>query len=244
MLNDLISALISLAIALVVAFPLGKTLKKHPVPFYLAALVLIAAHLTYKYTGTYIAGAQIFVDIMQKGYLAVFLLAIVMFTGVFDETSAIRRRLQPIRAELSILSFILILSHVAAFLPNYLPRLGSIFNSRANMSISIIIAILLLLVFALLSLLSLRVFRMRMPYRTWKNIQRLSYVMVLLLLLHIVLVLGRPAFAGHGSTSALVALIIYVVLAVAYAVARIAKAVRDRKKKAAEAEKTPENAAA
>ncbi len=229
MLDDFISALISLAIALIVAFPLGKALKKHPVPFYLAALVLVAAHLTYKYTGTYIAGAQIFIDIMQKGYLAVFLLAIVMFIGVFDEGSPIRRKLQPIRAELSILSFLLILSHVLAFLPNYLPRLGAIFSSHIGMSVSIIMATLLILVFALLSLLSLRVFRTRMPYRTWKNIQRLSYAMVALLLLHIALALGRPAFAGHGSTSALVALVVYSVIVVAYAIARIAKAVRDRK---------------
>ena len=150
MLDDFISALISLAIALIVAFPLGKALKKHPVPFYLAALVLVAAHLTYKYTGTYIAGAQIFIDIMQKGYLAVFLLAIVMFIGVFDEGSPIRRKLQPIRAELSILSFLLILSHVLAFLPNYLPRLGAIFSSHIGMSVSIIMATLLILVFALL----------------------------------------------------------------------------------------------
>ena len=236
MLNDIISALLSLAIALVVAFPLGKLLKKRPVPFYVGALVLVAAHLTYKYTGTYIAGAQIFIDIMQKAYLGVFLLAIVMFIGTLDESSALRRRLQPIRAELSILSFLLIVSHVAAFLPNYLPRLGAIFSSHIGMSVSIIMAVLLTVVFALLSVLSLRVFRMHMPFRVWKGIQRLSYVIVALLLLHIVLALGRPAFAGHGSTSALVSLIVYAIVVAIYAVARIAKAIRDHKARAAAVE--------
>lgn len=236
MFNDIVSALLSLAIALVVAFPLGRLLKKWPVPFYLAALVLVAAHLTYKYTGTYIPGAQIFVDIMQKAYLGVFFLAIVMFTGTLDEGSALRHRLQPIRAELSILSCLLIASHVAAFLPNYLPRLGTIFGSHAGMSVSIVMAVLLTVVFVLLSVLSLRVFRMHMPFRVWKNIQRLSYVMVALLLLHIVLALGRPAFAGHGSTSALVSIIVYALIVAIYAVARIRKAVRDHKARVEAAE--------
>ena len=237
MLDDIISAFISVAIALVVALPLGKALKKHPAPFYAAALVLVAAHLTYKFTGTYVAGAQVIVDVMQKGYLACALLAIVMFTGALDEQTALRRRLQPIRAELSIMSCILISSHVLAFLPSYLPRLGAIFASHLGMSISIIMAILLSIVFVLLSVMSLRVIRQRMPYKTWKAIQRLSYVMVALLLAHIALALGRPAFSGHGSSSAQFALAVYAVLGVLYAALRVRKALRDRAKAAAPEEK-------
>lgn len=234
MLDDIISALISVALALIVALPLGKALKKHPAPFYLVALMFVAAHLTYKFTGTYIAGAQVIVDVMQKGYLACALLAIVMFIGVLDEQTALRRRLQPIRAELSIMSCILISSHVLAFLPSYLPRLGAIFASHLGMSVSIIMACLLTLVFVLLSVMSLRVIRQHMSYKTWKAIQRLSYVMVALLLAHIALALGRPAFVGHGSSSAQFALVVYAILGVAYAVLRIRKALRDAKKAAAE----------
>lgn len=238
MLDDIISALISVALALIVALPLGKALKKHPAPFYVVALALVAAHLAYKFTGTYVAGAQVIVDVMQKGYLACALLAIVMFTGALDEQTALRRRLQPIRAELSIMSCILISSHVLAFLPSYLPRLGAIFASHLGMSISIVMAILLSVVFVVLSVMSLRVIRQRMPYKTWKAIQRLSYVMVALLLAHIALALGRPAFSGHGSSSAQFALAVYTVLGVLYAALRVRKALRDKAKAAALEEKS------
>ena len=227
--SDIISALISIVIALIVAIPLGETLRKHPIPFYFAALVLVAAHLTYRYMGAYVKGAQMFVDIMQKGYLPCAFLAIVMFIGVMGESSKLRHRLQPIRAELSIISFLLILSHVIAFLPSYLPRLGRIFANNTSLSVSIIVAILLILIYALLSVTSLHILRVKVPYKVWKGIQRMSYAMVALLYLHILLALGRSVFVGHGSGSAAFALGVYTVIVVVYAVLRIRKALTDRK---------------
>ena len=230
MLGDLVSVALGLVLAMLVAFPLSGVLKKHPVPFYAVALVLVGAYLAYQYSGSYVRGATVVLDVMRKGYLACWLLAIVMFTGAFDEGTAIRRRLQPVRAELSILSSILILGHVAAYLPIYLPRLGVVFASHIGMSLAVVVAIVLVAVYALLSVTSLRAVRTRMPRGVWKGIQRLSYVMVALLLAHVALALGRPAFAEQGSsTSALVALCTYALLVVAYAVARLLKWRRDRR---------------
>ena len=235
MVDDILSALISFAVALVVAFPLGKALKKHPAPFYLGAALLVGAHMWYRQSGSYVAWAQVFVDTMQKSFLACAFLAIVMFCGVFDEGSAVRRRLQPVRAELSILSFILMLSHVFVFLPDYLPRLGMTRTSHTALTVSIVVAMLLVVVYALLTATSLRVLRAKIPRKTWKNVQRLSYLMVALLYAHILLALGKTVFVGHGSGAARVALAVYTVLLALYAALRIAKAVRDRRHKAARA---------
>lgn len=230
MLNDIISALISVVVALIVALPLGGALKKRPAAFYAVAAVLVAAHLAYRFSGAYIAWLQVLVDVMNKGYLACAFLAIVMFTGVLDEGSAARRKLQPIRAELSILSFILILSHAIVYLPSYLPVLGRLFSLRAGMGVSIVVAIVLSVIFAVLSVTSLRVLRTKIPRKTWKAIQRGAYVMVALLWLHIFLVLSRSAFGGHGSESAQFALVVYTVLVVLYAVLRIRKAMNDHRR--------------
>ena len=230
MINDIISAVIGIAIALIVAFPLGGTLKKNPVPFYCVAAAIVIAHVAYRFSGTYIAWLQPLIDVMNKGFLACAFLAIVMFTGVLDEGSAARRKLQPIRAELSILSFILILGHAIVYLPSYIPVLGRLFSLRAGMAFSIVVAILLMIIFAILSVTSLRVLRAKIPYKVWKAIQRGAYLMVAFLWLHIFLVLSRSAFGGHGSESAQFALVVYTVLIVAYAVLRIRKAVRDRAK--------------
>ena len=225
---DLVSALISAAIALIVAFPLGGALRRHPVPFYLVALALVVAHLWYRLAGMYVAGAQVVVDVMQKAYLSCAFLALVMFIGVLDEQSAARRRLQPIRAELSILSFILALGHTIVFLPSYLPHFSRVFLSHPGMAASIVVAILLVVVYVLLTVTSLHVLRVRMPYRVWKPIQRLSYAMVALLYAHILLALGRSAFLGHGSASAQLALVIYTLTTVVYVVLRVRKALRLR----------------
>lgn len=226
--DDILSALLSAIVALLVAWPLGGLLKKHPAPFYGVAAVLVGAHLYYRFAGMYVPWLQTFVDMMNKGYLACSFLAIVMFIGVLDEGSPARRRLQPIRAELSIISFVLAMSHAIAYLASYLPRLGMIFFSNTLMATSIVVAGLLTAVYIVLSATSLHALRVRIPYRTWKAIQRMSYAMVALLYVHILLALGRTAFLAHSSSAAQFALSVYTVLIVIYAILRVLKARRDR----------------
>ncbi|MBM7000159.1 ferric reductase-like transmembrane domain-containing protein [bacterium] len=230
MLDDVISATISLAVALVVAVPLAPALRRHPAPFYLVAALSVAVYVRQRLVGGYVAGTTWFVDMIQKAYLSCALLAVVMLVGALPEGSALRRRLQPVRGELSILSFILMTGHVAAFLPAYLPRLGQVFASHRGLGASFVVAALLVAVFALLTVTSLRVVRARMPHGAWKAVQRLSYLMVALLYAHILLTLGRTALASRASDAARLAIAVYTALLVAYAVARVGKALRDHRR--------------
>ena len=227
MVKDLISAALALVIAALVMGPLVGQLKKRPHVFYGVAIALVAAYLVYYYFVPFVGGLQIFVEPLRKGYIASFFLAAVMFIGALPNNSALHRRLLPVRAELSILSFILYVPHVATYLPNYLPRLGSLFSMDNLISSSIVVAMVLTAVYLLLSLLSFKVFRARMPFKVWKRIQRLSYAMMALLLLHIWLVAGRSAIVG-GSADMTVMLVVYTVIVVAYAVMRIRKALLAR----------------
>lgn len=228
MVKDLISAVLALVIALLVMGPLVGQLKKRPVVFYAVAAAAVVAYLLYYYFAPFINWLQIFVEPLRKGYIASFFLAAVMFVGALPNDSALHRRLLPVRAELSILSFILYVPHVMAYLPSYLPRLGALVSMGDIISVSVVIAMVLTAIYLLLSLLSLKVFRAKMPFKVWKGIQRLSYAMVALLVLHIWFAVGRSAVVG-GSVDMAVVLAIYTAVVLVYAVMRIRKALLARK---------------
>lgn len=232
--TSLIGFLISIVVAALLVFPLAKPLKAHPSVFYLIALALTALYVWALWTGQNLNGIRGLTMVLQKGYLASILLAVVMFCGCFDEGTPARKRLQPIRGELSILSFILILGHVAMYLRSYLPRLGALLSSRTSIALSLIVALVLTVLFAVLGITSFRWLHRHMNAKLWKGIQRFAYLMVALLAVHVWLVLGTSALGAHGSpTTAMISFIIYAIVIVVYAVMRIRKAVRDARKKAA-----------
>lgn len=232
--TGLVGFAVALAVAAAVAFPLGKALRRHPAPFYAVAIAVTALYAWALFAGIDLAGIRPLTVVLQKGYLASVFLGIVMFTGVLDEGTWLRRKLQPIRGELSILSFIFIVGHLLTYLPGYLPRLGTLLASRTNVALSLGVAIVLTALFLVLAALSLRVVRHHMNARPWKAVQRLSYLMVALLALHVGLVLGRSAFAGSLAVST-VTFWAYVAVVALYAVLRIRKAVRDRARRRATA---------
>ena len=224
----MIAFLISLGITALVVGPLAKTLRKHAVVFYTVSFILSGLYIWAVFTGFNPGVWRPLFVIMQKGYLAVLFLGVVMFTGCFDEGTAFRKHFQPIRGELSILSFIYFLGHILTYLPGYLPRFASLFESKPNVAFSLIIAIILTVIFLALGVTSFKTIRKLMSAHAWKILQRFSYLMMVLLALHIGLVLGRSAFVG-GVTLATVSFFAYEIILVVYAVLRIRKAMRDHK---------------
>ena len=224
----LLGALCALAIALIIAFPLGDALRKYPVVFYLIALAIVCVYEFVVVIGNVNATKVRFLTyIMQKGYLASFLIAIVMYIGVLDQGTPLRARLEPIRGPLSILSFILMMGHIFTYLPNYLPMLGQVFRNHSNVAVGLVIALLLTALFVVLGVTSFKFVRVRMDDTVWKRIQRSAYVMVGLLAVHILFVLGRSAVSS-GFNLATVNVIIYGVIIGLYAVLRVRKYLRDR----------------
>lgn len=232
--SQLLALVISLVLAAIIVLPLGKALRAHPSPFYLVFIVLTALYLWAVYTGVNLNPVRPLAAILQKGYLSVILLLVVMFTGVFDEGSAARKKLQPIRGELSVLSFVLILGHLFTYLPSYLGRLTKLFTSNTTVAISLVVAFILTALFLVLAAMSLRVVRDNMDKHRWKTIQRLAYLMMVLLAVHIGMVLGGSAFAGGGFKMATLGFFSYLAVLAVYAVLRIRKALRDNARKQAQ----------
>lgn len=226
--------LAALVVTALLVFPLARPLRTHPSIFYAAALVLTALYVWALWTGVNLTPVRALTVVLQKGYLASLLLGVVMFTGCLDESSSLRRHLQPIRGELSILSFVFILGHLLTYLPGYLGRFGALLTTRTNVALSLIIAMILTVLFGVLTITSLRWLHKRMGTKSWKNLQRFSYLMVALFAVHVGLALGRSAFASAPS-EATTSFVLYLVIVAAYAVLRIRKAVRDSKKRPAAA---------
>lgn len=225
----LVAFLISLVAAALLAGPLTGVLRRHAGAFYAVAAILTVAYVTADIAGVSPGSLRPLFVVMQKGYLAAILLGVVMFTGCFDEGTKIRRHLQPVRGELSILSFLFFLGHIITYLPNYLVRFPALAATKPSIATSVIIAIVLTVIFLALGITSFKAVRKLMSRQGWKNLQRLSYLMMALLALHIGLVLGRSVFAGGAGTSlALVSFVAYEVILAAYAALRMRKALRDR----------------
>lgn len=226
----LIAFLLSLAVAALLAGPLAGVLRRHPAPFYIVSFALVAAYVWATFERVSPGAARPLFIVVQKGYLAAMLLGVVMFTGCFDEGTKFRKHFQPIRGELSILSFIFFLGHIMTYLPSYLGRFSSLLATRPSIFFSLVIAIVLTVIFLALGVTSFKFVRKHMSQSGWKRLQSLSYVMMALLALHIGLVLGRSAFSG-GFTLATASFLVYACLLALYAVLRIRKAVRDKRRK-------------
>lgn len=225
--NSLGAFCIALVIGLVLAFGLAKPLRAHPGIFYGVAFALVGAYCWAVLSHVNLNNYRMLTFVLQKGYLSSVLLAIVMFMGCLGNTNPVKKRLRPVRGELSVLSFIFILGHLAVFMPSYLERLLGGAVLKPNVEAAVIVALVLTALFTVLGVTSFKFVRRAMSPRGWKNLQRLAYLMVALYIVHVGFFLGTSVLGGsgkaHGSLSA------YCVVVGAYAVLRVGKALRDRR---------------
>ena len=130
----------------------------------------------------------VLIGLLTKGGLAGVLFFFVMFAGAVPERSTFRKRILPIRGQLSIMASILALGHAAAFGSTHFVRL---FTSASELRIWTLLAtlaalILIILLFPLF-LSSLRAIRRKMKAQSWKRLQKLAYLFYALIYLHILL---------------------------------------------------------
>ena len=102
-----------------------------------------------------------------------------MMMGVLDKRSAVRRRLQPVRAQLSLLGTILIAGHIGFYAVVYLEILGSVGASNPFAVVGFTSAVALVVLLVPLAVTSIDVVRRRlgampcsfscMPVATWPS---------------------------------------------------------------------------
>lgn len=184
---------------------LRKPIKRWPVVFYLCAIALDTLYLASGFIVLPRWLWGILVELVQRCELALALFAIVMLIGCLDSTSRLHRRLSPIRGELSIIAWILAMSHVTVYAVSYLPRLLSTNNLDENIVVSMAVALILLALLTVLGITSLNVVKRIMTATTWNRAQRLSYVFFGLVFCHLAFILAPGSSARRNRRAAIAA---------------------------------------
>ena len=193
---------LAFAIALFVALICTDQLKKAPAVFYSLSIAAVAVYVYGISQGPAVGFWGLFIPFMQRCTLAMAFFAIVMFVGVFDENSPVRRKLLPVRRQLSICGCLLCLSHVFYYAKTYLSQLGSspqlqFAGSSGNLALSLTISVILVLLLAVLGITSCTFVKAKMQASSWKTVQRLSYAFFTLIIVHLGIILVPPALSGN-----------------------------------------------
>lgn len=211
--------LISLPVAVCIAWLTAGALKKHPAPFYLTAAVLsITAVLAAQLHPSLPAWVtEYLLHPLTKGTLATAFWAVVMWLGALPKSwNAPLRRLIPVRGQLSIFAAILTLGHAVGFGISYLPR----WLSRADW-FNFTVCVLLVAIMLPLTVLSVKKIRAKMKGKSWKRIQRLAYIFYVFIPVHVFAL--NFARAKNGREGAFLNLMVYAVVFGGWAVCRLLK---------------------
>ena len=212
----------SLVIAAFFSLTAKSTIKRHPYPWYIGALVLTLFVSLFPFSRDLPAPVTFVLDLFRRGALACALWCIVMWTGAFSNGSWLIKRLMPVRGELSILAAMLTLGHNIGYGRTYFVRFFTNASALpANQFVACIITLILLIIMIPLTILSFPTIRKRMKAKKWKQIQRFAYLFYALLYLHILL-LFLP-LAQNGRTSYYFSVIVYTAIFLGYAICRIRK---------------------
>lgn len=220
--------LIAFVIALAVSFGLRNPIRKAPVVFYAIAVLADVVFLSQIMFDINSQVARAVHPYFSRCLLAYAFFAIVMFMGVFSPSSKIRQWLAPIRGELSIIAAILTFGHVANYTQSYLTQLLSGFvGAHAAFAMSFVVAAVLTVLLAVLTVTSFRAVRRAMNAKTWKRVQWFAYPFFVLIGVHVALVLG--ASASNFGQQAFMSVLAYSSITVVYVIARGARALLDKK---------------
>ncbi|MBC2887939.1 hypothetical protein [Gordonibacter massiliensis (ex Traore et al. 2017)] len=216
--------LIVLAATILACFALRNPVKRWPVLFYVLAVALVMLFICGAYVPLPRPLWSLLLVLVQKCMLSLALFVVVMYLGVFARESKVGTWLRPIRAELSIVAWILSLGHMTMYLVSYAPRLlaGRI---DGNVLAALVLALVLFALLLVLGVTSFNVVKKRMKTGTWKRVQLLAYPFFGLVYVHLLLMLLPSAL--RGGEAAQTSIVVYSVVFGAYAVLRVVRAVRD-----------------
>lgn len=221
--------IVAFVIALFMAFACTPALKKAPLAFYALSIGAVALYATGMVQGAATGFWGFYIPFMQRCTLAMAFFVIVMFIGIFDESSPIRRRLLPVRRQLSICGCILCLGHICYYAHTYVVQFanadqGQIAGSAGNLPISLAVSVILVMLLLALGITSLTFVKAHMKASTWKRVQRLSYAFFALIVVHLGIILVPPALLGN--TPALEAVSVWGSLFFIYTILKIRHEVR------------------
>lgn len=214
--------LIAVILAVCFAVFLKTPLKKCPVAFYAAAVVISAAVSLFDFRSAPDFVSDYIIALFSRGALATGLWVVVMWTGALPNGSKPMKTLMPIRGELSIFAALLTLGHNIGFGKTYFVRMFTAPSSMSLQQLSAgIVSIIMLLIMLPLTVISFPKIRGKFKAKTWKKIQRSAYAFYALIYIH-VMILNIPS-AISGRNGYLLNVAVYSAVFIGYAVFRIRK---------------------
>ncbi|MCD7948262.1 MAG: ferric reductase-like transmembrane domain-containing protein [Oscillospiraceae bacterium] len=233
--------IIALCIVAVFLPLLRGSIKKHAHIYYAVTVALCAFTIVATYTSAFTAAptwvrTYVF-GLLERGALSTAIFTAVMCLGALPKTSSLLRKYMPIRAELSIIASILVFGHNIAYGRTYFRFL---FTNPGRLSVPVLIAaiftIIMLAMLIPLFITSFPTVRRRFKAKSWKRLQRMAYPFYMMIYGH-VLLLTIPNIITSGAVSSIINLVVYSVVFVGYAGARIRKAVKQHQPQTVEGAK-------
>jgi DMSO/TMAO reductase YedYZ heme-binding membrane subunit len=211
--------LVGLIISSIFAFSLSNSIKRNATFYYIGSIILAI-----------IAYATNFVSIVRGG-IGLSLFILVMYVGALNKDSKAYKKIYPIRGQLSIMGFILLIPHALKYMLRVLHSGFLGINDFIYYSQSQNIAIILTGVIAFLIMIPLFVtsfikIRKKMSNIKWKNLQKYSYGVYLLIYIHIAIVSFNYMLNYNGFSPYKMNFILFTVIFISYTILRIHKAIR------------------
>jgi len=203
-------------------------IKKYAIAFYALALLFDVLFIVDRWMPLpALLGDFIYICI-QRCTLSLALFVLVMYVGIFKKDSRIRNYLMPIRKELSIEACFLAIGHMVNYLFAYAARAITNFAGlQLNIATSLVVSLILFALLIVLGITSFDFVKKHMSTKNWKNLQKLSYLFFMLVYVHVLLFLLPSAMQG-GST-AQISVVVYSVIFIFYASAKIVLVLRSPK---------------
>jgi len=130
--------------------------------------------------------------LVVSGYLSFFFLAVVLLIGPLLCLSQKKffAKIMPYRRDMGVLSFLFALIHVLSAYSNYFAWNFSIISAYLSavgeVSLAVYAGVIAFIVLLAISLTSNKPVRKKLGTKKWKTIQRLSYIVAILIVLHVV----------------------------------------------------------
>ncbi len=208
-----------------------KSILRNSSYYYIASVVIAAICAYSTWNGIYIKLPNtiriMLVYPFTKGAISTALFIVVMYIGCFKRKSILYRKLMPIRAELSIIASILMFGHNLGYTKRYFVALFIGKRMPKNFYYASILSLIMIAILIPLFITSFKKIRRMMKPKSWKNLQKLSYIFYGFIWVHVLLIYYPSAF--KGSSSAIATIAIYNIIFISYAFLRLQKYICDKR---------------
>lgn len=220
--------LFTLLITLCIIMLAQNNLRKHAIIWYCTAFLLSLGCLLLP-SSTPPLLTSFATNIIGRGTLATALFILVMYARIFPVKSRLFRTFMSLRAPLAIMASFMILLHNGTYFIHYYTNIT---KKNVSMTPSECLAacctILMLVLLIPLTITSFSIIRKKMKARTWKNVQRFSYLFYGLIYLHVVCLFSQQIRKGNRSYQ--LELAIYTMIFGIYLVCRVALYLKAKQK--------------